>query len=601
MPSRRGVLVAGVLLLTLGATVHVALPVVFGRPRPLVDIAWRDGDAPERPGLERQLGLTEGQPRDDGFWTYVAVDSSAVRLESIVTDPRIASTRGINRRTFEIDDAPLTERRGGWLSVPRVVSGAARRGAVTFLIAGALLLIAGARYRRPETPVTFRAIAARLARGIPPASAKAAGLFRIVFALLLVAYFWSEPVYPELFDPLALDRAQGLYGAIVQWLASRPAIVSAINPVLLASGLLFAAGAFTRITYPLFTLAVLLWSCVYTLNLGHHSVGILNLALLGLLPARWSDAWSVDSWWRDPRAPVSPRAYGYVFWFPGLVLGVAFAAAAWSKVGGGAEWIINGTVRYHFATDLDHAWVDWGPRLTRSHAVAIVLSAGAVAVEAVLVTAAFSRRPWYRMMLGASAVLLLAGFAAFQGVLWPAWWILLLAFLPWQWVAAPQVDMATTPRAETRVPKYAWVAAMAIVGVQFVASAAHVEARPIVSAYDMYSATYRDPDAYEDAASLIYRVVTVPAVAGTNPPECTVGTEVAELARRAIAGEHRARNVLGSHLADCIRQLPETSSIMLEGDRRVFDWESLRHTWKRRLDVIGPLAVAGPGAGEGRR
>jgi hypothetical protein len=120
-------------------------------------------------------------------------------------------------------------------------------------------------------------------------------------------------------------------------------------------------------------------------------------------------------------------------WVPGLVFGVAFAAAAWAKLSvppGWTSWILNGTVKYHFISDSVNAPVDWGLQLTRHPLLAIVASFGAIAIEALAVTAAFTRNDWYRLAMGLGAVTLFAGFGLFMGVFWPGWWVPLLAFLP---------------------------------------------------------------------------------------------------------------------------------------------------------------------------
>ena len=61
-----------------------------------------------------------------------------------------------------------------------------------------------------------------------------------------------------------------------------------------------------------------------------------------------------------------------------VVLGVAYFAAAVSKLREGGTWILNGTVKYHFVTDLHQALVPWGPALTSNHPVAVGLSLAAV-------------------------------------------------------------------------------------------------------------------------------------------------------------------------------------------------------------------------------
>src|SRR4030095_767185 len=120
----------------------------------------------------------------------------------------------------------------------------------------------------------------------------------------------------------------------------------------------------------------------------------------------------------------SSRQYGYTVWAPGLVVGIAFAAAAWSKLArpeGGPTWIMNGTVKYHFITASVNAPVDWGLQLAAHPNLAILASFGAVAIEALAITAAFTRSEPYRLGIGLASLSLVAGFRIFIGVLWVVW------------------------------------------------------------------------------------------------------------------------------------------------------------------------------------
>ena len=168
-------------------------------------------------------------------------------------------------------------------------------------------------------------------------------------------------------------------------------------------------------------------------------------------------------------------------------------------------WILNGTVKYHFVSDLHQALVPWGPALTSNHAVAVGLSLAAVLIEAGIVTAVFAKSVSYRAACGLCSLALLAGFWLFQGVFWPGWWILLLGFLPWQWIRGDRGTAASG--GSLTVIQGALV--VALVFQQCYASWTRLEARPFMSAYDMYSTTYASPAAYEAASNLRYRVVGV--------------------------------------------------------------------------------------------
>ena len=155
--------------------------------------------------------------------------------------------------------------------------------------------------------------------------------------------------------------------------------------------------------------------------------------------------------WTSQRCAACGLRYGYSVWVPGLVVGVAYAAAAWAKLNvppGWTDWVLNGTVEYHFIGDSVNAPVDWGLQFARFPFAAILASFGVVAIEAGLVTAAFVRNEWYRLTLGVAALLLFSGFYLFMGVFWPAWWILLLSFLPWRRLGT---YFTTTSRRSTTV------------------------------------------------------------------------------------------------------------------------------------------------------
>ena len=429
-----------------------------------------------------------------------------------------------------------------------------------------------------------------LERGVPVATAEAAGLFRIVFGSCVVAYVLREGVDATLLQSSAVDAAGGVYGAVVHWLAAHPALIGRLDDALLATGLLFIAGIVTPVAFACFVVAFLLWACIFTLGTTAHAVATLALTLIGLIPARWGDGLSVDAWIRAKRglAPqTAGRRYGYAFWIPRLVLGVAFLAAAWSKLRGGPDWILNGTIKYHFITDFDHALVTWGPLLTERHSIAVLMSAGAVAVEAAAITAAFSRSDAYRLTLAAMCMTLLAGFALFQGVQWWGWWILLLGYLPWQRVRAA----ATAPAQVPALGPAQMAAAVLLLLQQVAVSAAHLEVRPMLSAYDMYSASYDSVDEYEASVNLVYRVVFIRGNERIELPGCTLDDSAAMAVPVAAAGNEQQRAYLRGLIGECAHDVAPESHLVLEGDRRVYDWDERRFTWQRGVNVVGPVSA----------
>jgi hypothetical protein len=434
-----------------------------------------------------------------------------------------------------------------------------------------------------------------LIRGVPVASPQSVAVFRVVFGACVLCYVTAKPLDLNLLQSYEIRTAQGVYGAVVRWMAEYPAVPTHLAQWLLVSGALFMAGVLTPASYLCFVVGFLLWGCVLTLTTSSHAVASLSMAMVCLLAARWSDAWSVDALvrrtWKTPELLAPSQRYGYAFWIPRLVLGITFLAAAWSKVGNGLAWVLNGTVKYYWLSDLDDAVVSWGPRITEFPYIAVFVSAVAVIVETVVITAAFSRSASYVFGIGLSALSLLAGFALFQGVFWWGWWILTMSFLPWQYVrwparrgavAAPQVRFGLS-RAQAAV-------AVVLVAQQYLMSSFHVEARPMLSAYDMYSATYANADEFERATNLVYRVTIVDG-ADRHSTNCVLADRDAVLLPRAAAGEAEARERLRYVLNGCLPSDKRAGAIALEGDRRVYDWHTRQFVWKRAIDVLGPTSV----------
>jgi hypothetical protein len=97
----------------------------------------------------------------------------------------------------------------------------------------------------------------------------------------------------------------------------------------------------------------------------------------------------------------------------------------------------------------------------------------------------------------------LIGFALFHGAFWPAWWVLVLGLLPWEWLDRAIPASAGRP-ARTTLPAYALLPVLFLVGQQIVLSWKAVEITPFFSQYDMYSSTFSSPEEF-DAESNIPR------------------------------------------------------------------------------------------------
>jgi hypothetical protein len=225
--------------------------------------------------------------------------------------------------------------------------------------------------------------------------------------------------------------------------------------------------------------------------------------------------------------------------------------------------------------------------LTSHHAAAVALSAAAVIVEALILTAAFSKSDRYRMALGACAAVLLAGFALFQGIVWPGWWILLLGFLPWHWIGdGTLATVGGTPSLAQRL------AVCALTVLQVYIGWARIEARPIVSAYDMYSTTYADDEEYELASDLTYRLLAVTSSGAAEDLDCDLDDDAARVVTSAAKGGSYERNQARWLMQPCLRDHRDVAYVTLRGDRQVFNRQTGGFEWKRRQDEIGPLPVA---------
>jgi hypothetical protein len=418
-----------------------------------------------------------------------------------------------------------------------------------------------------------------LDRLVFPASAEAASLFRVVFGALLLAYFLAYPVDAEWIARAAPESV--IHRAALRALEAAPQIADSLTPWMAGWTALFIAGAMTRFSFAMMTAGAVVWSVVYTMRVGAHSVEVLIVAMVCLLAARWGDRWSVDARLAGRRVdPVPSRVYGYAIWLPGFVLGTSLAAAAFAKIRlGGLAWITNGTVKYHFLTDSRDAPVDWGLRIAQYDGLAVLLSLGAVAIETAVVFGVCAPRYVYRLAAGLGALALLVGFALFQGLVWPAWWILLLTFLPWHLVRRPAL---AGPGRELRPAQVVVIGAVVLQ--QAVASAGRVEVAPLVSAFDMYSSTYASPADYESKAGMSYWIAV--SFADGRTDSCRVSREDAAA---AVAGPTPR---LARMLKLCFDMAASSvRAVSVEASRRAIDWARWRLGDEVRVTLAGPIAV----------
>lgn len=589
------------------ATLPWAARAIAGPPGAIVHVRWAASlvDAPRR-SLETRFQLADPQRIDDRTWRYDLLDPSDENIRALLSESAIVDTHYIDRPLATLDvSAPRTGRRGRTAYGDTVVSIADGTAWGLFAVAGLLVLLGAAG--RADTPADLRrhvvgaagaaaggvhtalsSVGRHLGRGIPMLDARTAGAFRIVFGAALLWFFASRPVdsavLSSMFEPLIQDDT---HAAVMSWLLDHPSAVDRLTPWLLVTGLAFTAGLFTRTMFTLFVAGALVWAFAAVAIDSTHPHSTLVLAMLALLPSRWGDALSVDAWRRGTRGLPPGRMYGYSVWVPGLIFGVAFAAAAWAKLApNGVSWVLNGTVKYHFVADSGNAVVDWGLQAAAHPYLAVLASLSAVAVEALVITAAFTRSERYRLMVGVAALALLAGFWLFMGVFWPGWWILLLGFLPWRALTRQTggvADAAGVTAGQT-------AAILFVLLQQVIVSALVVERAPIFSNYPMYATTYASPEAFNASQPVTYRIVVVTG-ADRVAISCNPSEDLVDEFRAALQGSREAAARVTRAVYGCRPDLASAAGIVFEEYRRVFDWERLTFTSTPPV-VIGMLKTS---------
>jgi hypothetical protein len=585
---------AAIVCALVGAVLPVAARLAAGPQGADINVAWNPSvDEATREQVRARYRLENPRKLPDTYtWRYDLVDTTRSNIRALVQDAAIADTHEIDRDAFlPSPTAPRTPRRlrlGGWGDT---VVGFADAVAIELLALAGLALLCG------TTIPQF------LQRGIPVIDARAAGLFRIVFGSLVLIFFMTHRVDASwLGATFDLEVEGWLHETVLDWLEARPWVVDLITPWLLITGIAFVSGLFTRLSYGLFVAGVLLWAFVAITLESTHPLSALVVALVALLPSRWGDAMSLDAWRRerrgDERAEGTSRQYGYSVWTPGLVLGVAFAAAAWAKLSvppGWTDWVLNGTIKYHLVNDAGNAPVDWGLQFAAHPRLAILASLGVIVIEAGLVTAAFVRNEWYRLALGLGTAAVFSGFVLFMGVFWPGWWILFLGFLPWQRIGAALSAGAAPfrPSAQTGTHMMATPMQVALVcGVlaqQLVSSSLKLERAPMFSWYDMYSATYESPEVWNASRSPTYRLIVATDAGPLELRACDPYGEFVRDFERALEGEAASRARVWQALSGCGQDLSRARGVTLEGDLRTFDWNQGTFAVSRAAVTLGPL------------
>ena len=585
----------------LGCALPVVARLVAGPRGADVHVEWAASvDEAMRERLVEKYRLEDPRKLKDTYtWRYDLVDPSRENIRALVNDPAIEDTHEIDRGDFVLaPTAPRTARRQRFAGWGDTIVGAADGLTIGLIV----LALCGLATRTPLREL--------LSRGIPAMDAESVGLFRIVFGSAAVVYFATHPVDASwLADTFDLELENRPSVAVFDWLRTHPTVVDRIAPWLLITGLAFTAGAFTRLTYPLFVAGALLWGYVATSTTGIHPSGPFLITLIALLPSRWADALSVDAGRRRIRGhaslarPAGPL-YGYSLWVPVLSLGVGLAAAAWAKLTvppHWTDWVLNGTVKYHLIRDVANAPVDWGLQLAGYPWLAVLASLCVIVLEAAVITAAFTRNQWYRLVVGIAAVPLAGGFYLFMGVFWPAWWIQLLAFLPWPWLASrcrPARAPVAAPTAATRwLPATQHALIVLVIAQQLVSSSLKVDHIPIFSWYDMYSITYRSTAVWDASRDPTYRLVLSTDEGRVEIPACNPYPAFVRAFQAALEGSSAARQRIWRALQACGKNLTDVRDVTLEGDVRTFDWERLTFRVRPSAARLGPLPIGDAAAG----
>lgn len=84
-----------------------------------INIRWKPISDEERRGGELRHGLEGGEPLDGATWTYGLRDTSAGNIESLIRDPLVDDTHGLDRTTFAVAEAPRSLRLETPLDTPQ--------------------------------------------------------------------------------------------------------------------------------------------------------------------------------------------------------------------------------------------------------------------------------------------------------------------------------------------------------------------------------------------------------------------------------------------------------------------------------------------------
>jgi hypothetical protein len=566
-----------------------------------VNVRWApavSSDA-QRAELEARYRLRVLQQHDGRTWVYRLGDTSQANIRALVTDPCAEDTNGIDRSAFRVT-APRVSLARDWAD--RHPDAAERLGAIVSwrsVPPVLLVLLACFALGHPRTR-------ARLEQGIPPLSAAGLGLYRAALGLALAAVVIKYNDLPGTPFPRDLHRAYDWF-AHWEWvhrLAERPDLGQWTTPICVVLLLAFAVGLFARASYVLFLCVLTAHVLVVLQHKSAHDWGLPLVTLWGLAFVPWDHGIGIRR-----RSPAGAANYGFAVWFPGLMLGLAFAAAAFAKLdSSGLAWVTGGAVKYHFLEDWKQAPTNWGLWTASRPGLAVAMSASAILVEALFILHIFWRNALVRALFAVPALLLLAGFRLLQGVVWTQWWVLFLAFVPWEAVAArtsgreaPAAGTAQMPALRGAAP--ALVALL--VTVQVIASSWRIEMEPFISDFGMYSWTWPSTGSFDAQLARKYRRYSYRAWRANAPAE-DLTPRLAGIAKASdlladVTDGARAGAVLGAERQRALAALSAAYAeaygeplvpLLVLMDEDAFDWQ--RGTFFRKTEArpVGVLDVA---------
>lgn len=604
-----GLLAVVVFTVRVPAPPRTVAPTIRVRWAPLVG-------ADERSTKESTFRLRRDQLHSDRTWSYGLLDTSRDNIRSLVGDPAVEDTDGLDRAEFRITlpSVTIAERLTAPFPTVERIAGPGFREWVSRdnawpAVLATLWLLALAR----------PSIRAWVFCGIPVLSAVGLGLFRIVFGLGLLVVLPAATEVPAAPLSMALHRAADWFAnwEWVHWLAMHPDASALVLTIATAALALFAAGVVPRTMYLVALVAITARVFVLLQHRSAHDWGLPLVALWGLSLVPW-DAGLTLLPFRRQRGPNSAR-YGYALWLPGAVLGVGLLAAAYAKLDtNGLAWVVGGAVKYHFIEDFSQAPATWGLWIAAHPAWAVGASCAAIAVEALFILHVFLPHPLARGLAGVAALSLLAGFYLFQGVFWPQWWVLLLVLLPWEWLARVLSPVRATVSRSAPFPRPIQVALVGLlVSVQVFASARRVEVEPFVSDYGMYAWTWTSIEAFDRHIARKYRAyrytveesgatVDVTARVRALPSASDALTDAVDQfrdGRDLSAAQREALRAVAAMYQSAFNEPPSRLTVLL--DEQAFDWTRARFYQKldgeriALVDLSAGILVSAPRVNEG--